>query len=334
MKSFRTFLIEAEVLRKDKILLFLSKNKDKDPRIAKLLNLFKNGKLSERQIKAISDSIERGTFKKIEKVKQRSGEDRRNKSDLFGSKDRRRVGNDLRQKDRRGSGSERREESGKNDRRRSGSERREKEEWDYYGRREYPRDEDRRRYRPTAKEHTTGTYYDGDFEDIPWEETTPVWPRSDGPERRKEPIEDEEDWRDRRRWDSAEGGDDDRGGRRERIDYDDDIYLPKDRRDEDGIDDRRSRDRRRGEIHDKRNRDRRTNSSSRRKGNERRIASNQNSKPKEKTQDSKPKETQNSKPKETQSSKFKSKETQYVNYLKKQGYSDNYIRDILNKRNR
>ena len=77
MKSFRTFLIEAEVLQKDKILLFLSKHKDEDPRIGKLLKDFKDGKLSERQIEAISYSIKKGTFKKIEKIKQRSGEDRR-----------------------------------------------------------------------------------------------------------------------------------------------------------------------------------------------------------------------------------------------------------------
>ena len=56
MKSFRTFLIEAEVLQKDKILLFLNKNKD-NPRIAKLLKAFKDGKLSERQLDGISDMI-------------------------------------------------------------------------------------------------------------------------------------------------------------------------------------------------------------------------------------------------------------------------------------
>ena len=56
MKSFGAFLTEAKVLEKDKILLFLNKNKD-HPRVAKLFSLFKDGKLSERQLSGISDMI-------------------------------------------------------------------------------------------------------------------------------------------------------------------------------------------------------------------------------------------------------------------------------------
>ena len=171
MKSFRTFLIEAEVLQKDKILLFLSKNKDKDPRIAKLLNLFKNGKLSERQIKAISDSIERGTFKKIEKVKQR-GEDRRK-----GPEERRAEGNR----------NERRAVDGRNERR--GRERREDER----------RGDERRNLFPDHKELNVDTQTGlENFDEYTDEETGEVvWPIEN--ERRKEPIDNE--WEESRRYD-------------------------------------------------------------------------------------------------------------------------------------
>ena len=71
MKSFRTFLIEAEVLQKDKILLFLNKNKD-NPRIAKLLKAFKDGKLSKRQLDGIADMMKnKSSFEKREKDKKR-----------------------------------------------------------------------------------------------------------------------------------------------------------------------------------------------------------------------------------------------------------------------
>ena len=291
MKSFGTFLIEAEVLQKDKILLFLSKHEDKDPRMKKLSSLLRNGKLSERQIKAISDSIQKGTFNKIEKIKQRSGEDRRK-----GSEERRGKGSDKRKL------YDRRENERRKDQRRNRNNDRRKVNIDYPERRNNKIDFEITNRKMEKIENSTITkllngvlgselhkiemkYYD--------ENGKVLWPRKKGPERREEPdskwVRDDlgEDqiywWKDfrRRRTQDKPPNSRDRFNRSDKRSWERDEMnkiVPYERRGHDDYSHRRNgnrKDRRltfRGRTFPRREDRRKNNSLSRREGGERRIA--------------------------------------------------------------